>query len=286
MKKYIILRYDISTIFFPQLSEKEIYGFYREKIPKLILKVFSKLKMNYLLFGNWTKRIKNIDCVIIFDTLYRTNISKYIKKKNPNCKIIFYYWNVIGEYNHWILNDSYISEIWTFDKKDSEKYHLQWNPQFYTYRVQPIKKNLKYDILFLGRDKGRANCIDEMDNSFRRLHLHSKLIVIKKESDFISYKDYLEIVSESKSLLDILAPGQTGLTLRTMEALFLEKKLITNNADIKNYSFYNKNNIFIIGEDSLDKLPTFLKKPCVKISKEIIEYYDYENWIKRFFESK
>lgn len=65
-----------------------------------------------------------------------------------------------------------------------------------------------------------------------------------------------------------------------MESIFFEKKLITTNEDIANYDFYRKENVFIIGKDDYKDLPKFLNTPY----KKIVDYYDYHNWIKRFFE--
>ena len=66
----------------------------------------------------------------------------------------------------------------------------------------------------------------------------------------------------------------------------MKKKLITNNINIINCEFYNKNNIFIINKDNLDDLNDFLKSEYKKIDKKIINYFDYESWLNRFFETK
>lgn len=286
MKKYIILKYDITSVFFPKLRNDNIYSFYKPNINQLILKIFSKLNLNFLFFGKWKKILKDIDVVILFDTGYKSNISKYIQRKNKNCKIIFYNWNLINEDTKFILHDINISEIWTFDKNDASKYNLKWNPQFFTHEVKLELKDLKYDILFLGRDKGREVLIENYNKIFQQKKLKTKLCIIKNEKNYIPYNEYLQLLSESKCILDILSPNQSGFTLRVMEALFLKKKLITNNKEIKNYDFYNKNNIFILEEDNTENIIDFIKSDYKTISKEIIDLYDFENWLKRFFESK
>lgn len=113
-------------------------------------------------------------------------------------------------------------------------------------------------------------------------NIRSKINIIKNKKDFVEYDDYLQNLRESKAILEIVPENVVGLTIRTMEALFFNKKLITNNKDIKNYDFYNPNNIFIIGEDSEDKIKQFINSPFELIDRKIVEYYDFENWIKRF----
>ena len=67
-----------------------------------------------------------------------------------------------------------------------------------------------------------------------------------------------------------------------MEALFYEKKLITNNKNIINYDFYCKENIFILEKDDIEELPQFLKTPYKKIDNEIVNKYEFENWLEGF----
>ena len=53
----------------------------------------------------------------------------------------------------------------------------------------------------------------------------------------------MEIFSDSRCILDAPQAGQVGLTIRTIECLGAKRKLVTTNSDIKNYDFYNENNI-------------------------------------------
>ncbi|MEK5777604.1 lipopolysaccharide biosynthesis protein, partial [Acinetobacter nosocomialis] len=63
--------------------------------------------------------------------------------------------------------------------------------------------------------------------------------------------EIVELYAKSNIILDISHPGQSGLTMRTFEAIGAGKKLITTNTNIKEYPFYNANNIFIISRDEL-----------------------------------
>lgn len=249
----------------------------------LFFRLAKKFNLFYLsfYFGAWFDYLDSCKTFIIFDTAYNKKLISYIKK-HSKAKIILYYWNSINQSNQLFLTDSNISEIWTFDKENALEYNLKWNPQFFTNKINLVEKNFKHDVLFLGRDKGRRKVIDDLVKVFEQNHFQIKIFLVNNEKDFIPYNIYLQFLKESKAVLDISSGNQTGLTLRVMEALFLEKKLITNNKDIKNYQFYNSNNIFIIGEDNLDNLKNFIKKDYEPVAKELIEYYDFNNWLKRF----
>jgi hypothetical protein len=75
---------------------------------------------------------------------------------------------------------------------------------------------------------------------------------------------------------------QTGLTLRPMESIFFEKKLITNHLTISDYDFYDKSNIFILGKDDLNNLSYFLKQPYNRLPAKLVDGYDFNTWLKRF----
>ena len=60
------------------------------------------------------------------------------------------------------------------------------------------------------------------------------------------------------------------------------KKLITNDKRVKQYDYYNEDNVFIVGMDDLQMLPTFLEDPFSCISENLIEKYDCQAWLQRF----
>ena len=53
------------------------------------------------------------------------------------------------------------------------------------------------------------------------------------------YTEVLRKLSATKSILELCAEGQDGLTMRFYEAAFYNKLLITNNQTAKNSELYN-----------------------------------------------
>ena len=88
-----------------------------------------------------------------------------------------------------------------------------------------------------------------------------------------------EIVDESKIIIDIQHPKQTGLTMRTIEMLGMNKKIITTNEDIKNYDFFDENNIKIINREDNYFDFTDLKSDYVNLDDSIYSYYSLSSWI-------
>lgn len=102
--------------------------------------------------------------------------------------------------------------------------------------------------------------------------------------NLIKYEVYLQELNKSKTILDVTNQNQDGLSLRVMEALFFNKKLITTNDSIRNYDFYKKENIFILKDGFEQGLKEFLKIPYCEVEKDIKEYYSIENWVARFIQ--
>ena len=103
--------------------------------------------------------------------------------------------------------------------------------------------------------------------------------------NFLTYENVINKILESVCIVEINKKGQIGLTLRALEALFLKKKLITNNKDIMNYKFYNENNIFIIDFENLtdmtiNEIKNFLKTEYTIIEEKILKDYTFEHWLQ------
>ena len=247
-------------------------------------------------YNKWKKNIIEFDNVIIFDRNYNWNIIKYIHKKNPDCRIIVWYWNPIGKIKRVPQMYRKYCEEWSFDLDDCREYQLHYNTQFSFLKqflsVQSLKLEQQFDMYFLGYDKGRMPFIYQIETMMYEEGLKPYFIVVKDSTsksiykyadDVISYKKNIDLLKVSKCILELVQSGQKGLTVRCIEALFLNKKLITNNKDIKNYDFYHPNNILVIDQTfNKDILKNFLKKKYVNIPSQLIEKYDFSGWLNNF----
>lgn len=92
-------------------------------------------------------------------------------------------------------------------------------------------------------------------------------------------------MKNSKVVLDISYKNQLGLTLRCFEALATETKIITDNLDIKNYDFYNPNNIFCIENiGEIENIPdSFFESEYQKIDEDIVNRYSVRGFLKEIF---
>jgi hypothetical protein len=140
----------------------------------------------------------------------------------------------------------------------------------------------------LGINKGRLHDILRIEQIIKQKGLRTFFYIVdekeyrKYRKPRVSYETYLTWIDKSKCILDIVQEGQTGATLRVMESLFFNKKLLTTGKSIVNEDFYNSTNIFVIGQDSWESLHDFMTKPYQPVPEKIINKYEFKNWINRF----
>ncbi|WP_066220666.1 hypothetical protein [Formosa haliotis] len=99
-------------------------------------------------------------------------------------------------------------------------------------------------------------------------------------SGFLSLQDVKLKTLESSVVLDIQKEGQKGLSFRVFEAMGYHKKLITTNADIVNYDFYNPNNIYVLDVNQIDIPRTFFDTPYQEIPLNILYKYTLNGWVE------
>lgn len=284
--------YDIGIDLF-NVEFKRIY----KNWPSFLLKICRNSFFVYFCMDKWKTNINLYDKIILTDNVATISVVKWFKRnyKNKDGKIIYYYFNTIKSIKNTKSPDilkKYDLELWSYNIHDCKKYNINYNKQVGIKKLYSINDNnqCKYDIVFLGYTKGRKELLMKI-NDFCINNNINAFFYIPDCDDFpnnrckngkpISYEKYIEIAKNSKSILDIVTSKNYGLTLRPLEALFLNKKLITNYADIKDYDLYNEN-IFIL-DNNINNLKKFLKESDIICwDSEIVNSYDISEWIKRF----
>lgn len=291
-----------------QLSDVsvKVHDIYTTAISRLAIRVLRKNRLtSYMTLGRWKWNIKEYDTIVCFsgDLPIETLIflAKYAKDK----KIIYYLYGRVNDnvpedkVKKWLEKIKKIPnnvEVWSYDLNDCKNYGFFYNKSFYTTgTAEFFKENLDkapvYDVTLIANNKGREDIIKSLHKKLSNYGLELFFYVLNidnfeknkcTDNCPMAYMEYLEIVKNSRAILDLVNEGNYGLTLRPIEALLAKKKLITNYKDIKNMDFYNAQNIFILGEHNEAEMKMFLELPYVEPKKDIIESYSECAWIKRF----
>jgi hypothetical protein len=178
-----------------------------------------------------------------------------------------------------------INEIYHFDPLEARDLGLKHNSSFYTQSVGEPLNETDYDIFFGANDNGRKQQAMELKNRFESLGLSTFYHILpnrgNEQAGYLPYSEYLKLVKRSNGILEILRAGQYGVTLRTFESLFLQKKLITANEMLPFYRLYDPRNVFML-ETDLSQLTAFLNIPYQPADQVLLDFFEAKNWVKRF----
>jgi len=243
------------------------------------------------------------------------SILKDIKRRYPKAEMILYMWDSIrnktGGKKELLF--SYFDRILSFDKKDCEALPtIKFRPLFFSKEYSELSKRSTeavYDLTFIGsiHSDRFAVCTSVKKiaekwglKTFFYLYLNDKKLFCfsklfnpamrsSKYSDFsfspIPTETVIEKISESRCILDVQHPRQTGLTMRTIEVLGSKRKLLTTNSNVKNYDFYDPHNIECINRFSPEFSRDFVMKPYHDIDPLVYEKYSVNGWLSDVFGS-
>lgn len=233
--------------------------------------------------NNW----KQYDNIILFDTVFL--IPPIFFAKGKKTQLSLWIWNTIEPVEKRRLSIAKLfSNVFTFDPGDSNKYNIGYAEQFYFRNIENYSHSNNHTIFFVGADKGRADIlaqlIDELEDikpSFFILKDHAKKYDKKLIPFLIDERlDYSKVLSNIKKcdiVLDLVKNGQTGMTVRIIEAIFYDKKIISNNLSLVQSDLFETGNIYILGI-SKGSIKDFIKKDVIPYSSELKEKYSAEHW--------
>ena len=236
------------------------------------------------------------ELILLEGSLIYEPFVKKLRIRFPLTPIKYFYANIVD--NSASISPKtllkYQIEGYTWDINDSKRYSLNYTKPNYDINLLPDSNLLQYDACFVGTDKGRYKTVFFLKKTMEDMGLRCFVLMAPdykflkflkaNYSNPVSYEQYLEIVSKSKCIIDIVQKGQIGTTMRVMEAIFSKKKIISNNTNLMNYDFYNSNNIFILGKDNVDELKEFLNSDYEPIDEGILNEYKTTTWVKRIIE--
>ena len=269
---------------------------------------YNHAKKYYKKILNQIPIVPDVILIVKGDMVYEDTI-KLMRIKFPNAEIILYLWdsvdNVIGILKRVHLYDRVLS----FDPEDCKKYDFEHRALFCDFEkdFQNKKQETIHDLCFYGTMYGdrfkvinklskicRDNQLDFYkfcflrgrfmklfywitDSSYRKFNRNDLSFEPKSASELS------RVVESSRVILDINARNQSGLTLRTLESVVSKKRIITTNPVIKEYDFYNVNNILVINRDNINIPMTFFRSEYSEIDEKILEKYTARGWVKDVF---
>lgn len=234
--------------------------------------------------GIWNKlyyknRFDNNSNICFILTAYYLKFIKYglikdIRKQYPNCKIVYFYQDLAKKIRAIAPEEvkDHFDLVLSFDHKDCETYGFTYYPLVYSCtEIEDDPDIPESDVYFVGKAKDRLPEILEAYEKFRDAGLVCDFHITgvseedqryKGEIDYCNqmpYSENLKRIKKTRCMLEIMQGGGHGYTLRYCEAIAHDRRLITNNSEIKNAPFYNPEYISVFKKCS-DVDTEFVKK--------------------------
>lgn len=226
--------------------------------------------VNLPLKNLWNKSYFKIDfktkrplCFLVFSNwiCHNIGITEFLRSQYKDCKIVWISQDLISTLKLKFTDRPFEADkikgqfdlVLSFDPHDCRRYGFTYHPLVFSSFDGEVKKMPMSDIYMLAQAKNRLKEILDVYEVLRStgLKLDIHITGVEKrdrkyedEIDYLdgkgmSYAENLQHVLHTRCILEIMQKGGAGFTQRGCEAVCLDKKLLTNNAYIRNEPFYN-----------------------------------------------
>lgn len=283
-------------------------------IAKIIIRLFGQKKIVQKFLSSSLKKkvndlkVDSFDFIIIVKAeCISDEFMIWLKAKYNKSKFIFYAWDSIKNYPHVEHILHHFNKSYSFDKNDAMIYErLQHLPLFYSpHYSKSIVNPQRNKISFIGSyHSDRFHVLKKICEKYssvynlsftlyfpsiilllsfiiKNINSLSTLKHIKITLKSISGEGIAKEYNNSVAVIDVHHPYQNGLTMRVIELLPLQRKIITTNDSIKSYPFYNINNICIIERDDPIIEQFFIASDFVQSDISFINDYSIDSWAKK-----
>ena len=256
---------------------------YKNSILKFIFKLHMNIRINKYIklpfksvwnscyYKNDFRNCNKI-CFIFFHewAVYeRFGFVKYLRKKYPHSKIVCFFQDMVHLENN--ININHIKDVFdlviSFDHIDAKKYDIFYHPTVYSnHFFDRVDNTQRSDVYFLGSAKNRLDKIgliyQYLESTGLKCDFYVTQVDEKDQSNYqgihfisqMSYVENLRHLVNTECILEVLQDNSSGYTMRTWEAIMYNKKLLTNNIELKDEPFYNPSNILVF--DNIEGIKT------------------------------
>jgi hypothetical protein len=226
-----------------------------------------------------------------------------LRSDYPAARFTFYIWDSFENKPYAVAALRHYDAAFSFDRLAAQRHDVAFRPLFFSPEFDlPLNQDVEFAVSFIGTaHSDRPAIIHHIDSilppalaRYWFLYLKAPWVLPYQRmtnpnfrgvpASMFSYEPLARqhvrtIFNRSRAFLDIEHDRQTGLTIRTLEALGARKKLITTNSDVRNYDFYSASNILVIDRSKPDIDLDFIEAPIEEVSPILRYRYSVNGWI-------
>jgi hypothetical protein len=263
---------------------------------KLILKKnIKKIKQRQYILDELKKIGPQDKILVINPELIPLDIHKKIKACTG--EYIAYLYDSSKRYPIDHLLNGLFDKIFSFDAEDVAKYGFTPINNYIYLDKKPIKPagSFDYQVFMILTIDDRLPTLNKIADELDKLNISYKFILVGKrkpaglnpnityQKNIIKLAELEVYLDRTEMFLDIIRKDQLGLSFRVFESLAYQKKLITTNAVVKEYAFYNGNNMMVIDPDTIIIDPAFFTTPYKPLSEDVYNEYTLDTWVTTVF---
>lgn len=265
-----------------------------------ILKRWSNLIKDFHLRNSINKNRESYDIVLIIkgsEISLKNHL--LLRQLFPDAKFSLYIWDDIELDRGEIDVMKFYDRVFSYNPNDCKKYNMVFRPMFFDQSILLDYSTPKdIDLFYIASYRPNRLCfINRIFNNTQIYNLVYKIILrcslfsfirhienIKHIKYFnflkVPYRDMVQYLSRSKCSIELCRPGQESLSTRSFEALYTKTKIITTNASIKSYDFYNPVNVLVVDEENPIIPLEWVNLPFQDIDKELLKKYTLQTFVQ------
>lgn len=182
-----------------------------------------------------------------------------------------------------------VNEIESYHRTDAEKLHAIYrpngvNPDFVLANEVPYRDRLYSFVGASLRTRTRLEGLTTVAEAIKQLYPHAARSCVEQVANlyggfWIPYSEFARFYARSEIYVDLYRVcADEGFSFRIPEALFLNRKIISNRVNLQYEPFYSPDRVFLIGIDPIERLQSFLEKDIEPLPEEILRLYNSRLW--------
>lgn len=242
-------------------------------LKKILLFKLPVLVWYFVIFNKKLRKINEInggsETCLMFSSMRRQlfflDAIKLFKKRHPYVKIVFFFEDKIDFYKqHQCFNLKKIEKcfdvIFSYNDLDVQCYGFYKTPTLLIPYLQIDNElDVEYsDLFFIGYAKDRYDKLIKLYEECLKIGLKCDFTIngVKtseqkypgaiKYNETISYSEVVKRCLKTKCIVNIAQGGAEGLTIRDIEAISMNKVLLTNSRWIEKNDMYNPNKVIFL----------------------------------------
>lgn len=227
-------------------------------------------------------------------------------KKESGARMALYLWDSVENCQRAGMAAPAFDSVLSFDPLDCERCGFGFLPLFYAFEPPafPPAEPYEYDACFVGSVHQVSkflrvkSIVDRLEAEGARVLKHyyvpSRSVAALRRAQVAEYRkvelttrplsraETLAAYARSRALVDSPQAGQRGLTIRTIESVGMNRRLVTANDGVRAYDFFASGNVVV--DDGVSDLSSAISDPA-PYPDEVRAAYSVRAWVGTVLEA-